>query len=46
VWPEIFGRNTLAVTMHSAVFVVYLLFRLALWIEGRHKQERITVDLP
>ena len=46
VWPEVFGRNPLAVTMHSAVFVLYLLFRLALWIEGRHKQERITVDLP
>lgn len=46
VWPEIFGRNMLAVTMHSAVFVVFILFRLALWLEGRHKQERITVDLP
>ncbi|KPF56088.1 MAG: hypothetical protein KJ981_12220 [Alphaproteobacteria bacterium] len=46
VWPEIFGRNTLAVTMHSVVFVVFVVFRLALWLEGRHKQERITVDLP
>ncbi len=46
VWPEIFGRNNLAVTMHATVFVVYVLFRLALWLEGRHKQERITVDLP
>lgn len=46
VWPDIFGRNTLAVTLHAVVFVVYLLFRLALWFEGRHKQESITVDLP
>lgn len=46
VWPEIFGRNNLAVTMHASVFAVYVLFRLALWLEGRHKQERITVDLP
>ena len=46
VWPEVFGRNPLAVTMHTAVFAVYLLCRVALWIEGRHKQERITVDLP
>jgi hypothetical protein len=46
VWTDIFGRNMLAVTMHSAVFAVYVIFRLALWLEGRHKQERITVDLP
>ena len=46
VWPEVFGHNNLAVTMHSVVFVVFVVFRLALWLEGRHKQERITVDLP
>jgi hypothetical protein len=46
VWADVFGHNRLAVTMHSVVGVVYVLFRLALWIEGRHKQERITVDLP
>ena len=46
VWPAIFGGNRLAVAMHSAVFALYLLFRLALWLEGRHKQQGITVDLP
>ena len=40
------SRVDRAVAMHSVVFVVYAVFRLALWLEGRHKQERITVDLP
>jgi hypothetical protein len=46
VWPDIFGRNMLAVVMHTSVAVLYLSFRLALWLEGRHKRETITVDLP
>ncbi|KPF43181.1 DUF6163 family protein [Rhizobium sp. G187] len=46
VWPHIFGHNPLAVVMHGTVAVVYLAFRLALWLENRHKQEAITVDLP
>jgi hypothetical protein len=46
VWPDIFGRNMLAVVMHASVAVLYLSFRLALWLEGRHKRETITVDLP
>lgn len=46
VWSDVFGHNRLAVMMHSVVGVVYVLFRLALWLEGRHKQECITVDLP
>lgn len=46
IWPEIFGRNVLAIVMHSAVAALYLAFRLALWLESRHKRETITVDLP
>jgi hypothetical protein len=46
VWPEIFGRNLLAIVMHVSVAVLYLSFRLALWLESRHKRETITVDLP
>jgi Family of unknown function (DUF6163) len=46
VWPDIFGRNMLAIVMHVSVAVLYLSFRLALWLESRHKRETITVDLP
>ncbi len=45
VWPEIFGRNPLAIVLHSVVALVYMAFRLALWLESRHKQDSVTVDL-
>ncbi len=46
VWPDIFGTNILAIVMHVSVAALYLAFRLALWLESRHKREAITVDLP
>ena len=45
LWTQIFGHNPLAIVLHSVVALVYLAFRLALWLESRHKQERVTVDL-
>ncbi|MCM2473907.1 hypothetical protein HGO38_10530 [Rhizobium sp. CG5] len=46
VWPEIFGRYALVVPMHLLVALVYIVFRVALWLEKRHKAQEITVDLP
>lgn len=46
VWPDIFGHNALSIAMHALVAAVYLVFRLALWLEMRHKGEEIRVDLP
>lgn len=46
LWSDIFGYNRLAITMHLLVATVYLVFRLALWLEMRHKGEEIRVDLP
>lgn len=46
VWPEIFGRNPLVLTLHGCVALVFIAFRLALWLEKRHKREEITVGLP
>ncbi|WP_147179369.1 MULTISPECIES: DUF6163 family protein [Alphaproteobacteria] len=46
VWSDIFGLNNLVVTMHAVVALVYMVFRLALWLEMRHKGEEIRVDLP
>lgn len=45
-WSEIFGTNKLVVPMHLLVAVVYGLFRLALWLEKRHRSETVRVDLP
>jgi hypothetical protein len=46
LWSDIFGHNQLAITMHALVALVYVVFRLALWLEMRHKGEEIRVDLP
>ncbi|MDI6838527.1 DUF6163 family protein [Ciceribacter thiooxidans] len=46
VWSNIYGGDSLVVPMHSAVVVVYLAFRAALWLEQRRKAREIRVDLP
>eukprot|EP01035_Chromulina_nebulosa_P066011 gene66011-90330_t len=46
VWPEIFGRNPLVLTLHGCVALVFVAFRLALWLEKRHKLEEVTDGLP
>ncbi len=46
VWSSVYGSNNLVVPMHSAVVVVYLAFRAALWLEQRRKAQEIRVDLP
>lgn len=46
VWTDVFGSNGLTIPMHILVACVYVVFRLALWLEKRHKAQEIRVDLP
>lgn len=46
VWPDIFGKNLLVLMFHGIVAVLYVLFRVALWLEERRKAERVRTDLP
>lgn len=47
VWPEVFGHNILVPLMHGLVATLYLVFRLAIFLDERRKmEERVRVDLP
>lgn len=44
VWPDIFGHNRLVPILHLLVAALYVVFRLALWLEERRKAEQVRVD--
>ncbi len=44
VWPEIFGQGLLISLMHGLVTAIYVLFRVAIYLETRKNAERVTVD--
>jgi hypothetical protein len=44
--PETFGANRLIILMHGAVALVYLAFRVVLWLENRRQRRQVSVDLP
>lgn len=44
VWPEIFGHSILITLMHGFVAALYVLFRVAIWLESRKSAERVTSD--
>ncbi len=44
--PETFGANRLIILTHGVVALVYLAFRLALWLENRRQRRKVSVDLP
>lgn len=46
VWPEIFGENHLVPLLNVLVASLYVVFRLALWLEGRRKEEKVRIDSP
>lgn len=47
VWPEIFGRNLVVPLLHGLVMALYILLRIALWLDEKRKlEERVRVDLP
>lgn len=47
VWPEIFGRNLIVPLLHALVAALYILFRIALWVEEKRKfEERVRTNLP
>ncbi|MNH96159.1 hypothetical protein D3C73_488210 [compost metagenome] len=46
VWPEIFGENHLVPLLNVLVASLYVVFRLALWLEGRRKEEEVRIDSP
>ncbi|MFD1743950.1 DUF6163 family protein [Rhizobium helianthi] len=44
VWPEIFGSNLIMLLLHGLVAAVYILFRIALWLEEKRKiEERVRI---
>lgn len=44
VWPEIFGHSLLITLMHGLVAAIYVLFRVAIYLENRKNAERVTTD--
>lgn len=47
VWPDIFGRNLIVPLLHGLVMALYILFRIALWLDEKRKlEEGVRVDLP
>jgi len=44
VWPEIFGNGLLISLMHGLVAALYVLFRVAIYLEARKNAERLTTD--
>jgi fatty acid desaturase len=46
IWPQIFGINHLVPFLHVLVGALYIVFRIALWLEERRKEERVRTDLP
>ena len=46
VWPHIFGENHLVPFLNVLVASLYVVFRVALWLESRRKEEKVRIDLP
>jgi hypothetical protein len=46
LWPEIFGFNSLIMILHACVAILYLVFRILLWLEKRRRRRQVIVDLP
>ena len=46
LWSDIFGTNSVVLLFHALVAALYLLFRVALWLEERRKAEQVTGHLP
>lgn len=46
VWPHIFGENHLVPLLNVIVASLYVVFRIALWLEERRKEEKVRIDLP
>ena len=46
VWPNIFGYSALVAPMHAAVVLVYMIFRVVMWLEHRKETQRVRVGLP
>lgn len=47
VWPDIFGSNLMIVLLHVCVALLYLGFRVVLFLEKRRRrQQQVMVDLP
>lgn len=44
IWPEVFGTNVLVPLTHILTATIYTAFRLALWLEKRHKDEQVMND--
>ncbi|MBO3759765.1 DUF6163 family protein [Ciceribacter sp. L1K22] len=38
-WTDIYGVNRLVIVMHCVVAIVYIIFRAAIWLEGRERPQ-------
>lgn len=45
VWKHIFGAGENVILMHASVAALYVFFRIALFLERRRHQRRVTLDL-
>nr|CAD6419013.1 transmembrane protein [Rhizobium sp. Q54] len=46
LWSDMFGTNSFVLLFHALVASLYVLFRIALWLEERRRAEQVTGDLP
>jgi hypothetical protein len=46
LWSDIFGTNSFVLFFHALAASLYVLFRVALWLEERRRAEQVTTDLP
>ncbi|MDY6961446.1 MULTISPECIES: DUF6163 family protein [Pseudorhizobium] len=45
-WSEIFGTNTFVLLFHGLVAALYVLFRIAFWLDDRRRAGQVTTHLP
>ena len=42
LWADIFGANVFVLLFHAVVALLYLLFRIAFWLEDRRRADQVT----
>ena len=46
LWSDTFGTNSFVLLFHALATSLYVLFRVALWLEDRRRTEQVTTGLP
>lgn len=45
-WADVYGANNMMLALHALIAAVYALFRLALWLEKRQRNQEVRAGLP